>query len=338
MFPLACVSLLLTPLALGVANEELSDGSCALSLRAETQSSPTPLQFVGGPSIEATEFVQASQVRSRDDMPSTKDCRWELFEQPLSHFDPTNVTFQQRVCIYDGYVDGDGGPIFFYPGHESPVDFYINNTGLMWEVGKEVGALLVFAEHRYVGESSPTLTGMSGCLKYLTTEEAMADFAKIAWNLTRVATEDGSYAAPTSKIVAFGGSHGARLSTLMRLKYPHLISGAIASSMIANNMVDTPKEEWGNYYRVIRKGMDLVPHCGDGMLAATLFLWNLGPLLGHFSVLPYHYLRRCSEYRDPSFQRALEGPAEEWLPGEEGLTHCSRAKCCHTGSLQAGGD
>ncbi|CAE7391486.1 PRCP [Symbiodinium natans] len=277
MSPLLCLSLLLTSLALGGANEELSDGSCALSLRAERQSPPIPLQSLRGPKIEAAEgYHQVAQVRRSkgDDMPSTKDCRWVLFEQPLSHFDPTNVTFQQRVCIYDGYVDGDGGPIFFYTGNEAAVDLYVNNTGLMWELGKEMGALLVFAEHRYFGESSPTLTGTSACLKYLTLDEALADFAKVAWNLTHVATEDGSYVAPTSKIVTFGGSYGARLSATMRLKYPHLISGAIASSMVVNQMVDTPKEEWGNFWSWVRKGMDLVPHCGDGMVAATLVLWD----------------------------------------------------------------
>ena len=274
MVPRVCVALLwVTSLAFGVPNEELSDASCALSLRAETQ---IPHQSIDGPSIKATEDdPQVSQILdSKGDMPSTKDCRWEFIDQPLSHFDPTNITFRQRVCIYDGYVDGDGGPIFFYTGNEAAVDLYVNNTGLMWELGKEMGALLVFAEHRYFGESSPKLTGMSGCLKYLSSEEALADFAKIAWNLTRTTREDGSHVASASKVVAFGGSYGARLSATMRLKYPHLISAAIASSMVVNQMVDTPKEQWGNFWSMVRKGMDLVPHCGDGMLAATLVLWD----------------------------------------------------------------
>lgn len=29
------------------------------------------------------------------------------------------------------------GPIFFYTGNESPVEEYINNTGLMWELGEQ---------------------------------------------------------------------------------------------------------------------------------------------------------------------------------------------------------
>lgn len=41
-----------------------------------------------------------------------------------------------------------------FKGNESPVDVYVNNTGLMWELGKKLGARLVFAEHRCEPSSS----------------------------------------------------------------------------------------------------------------------------------------------------------------------------------------
>ena len=46
------------------------------------------------------------------------------------------------------------GPLKDSRGNESPVDVYVNNTGLMWELGKKLGARLVFAEHRCEPSSS----------------------------------------------------------------------------------------------------------------------------------------------------------------------------------------
>ena len=113
--------------------------------------------------------------------PSSANCTWLQYEQPLSHLEPgaTSDTYLQRVCIYDGYWDKGrpGAPILFYVGNESPVDEYVNATGLMWENAPKLGALLVWAEHRYFGESVPELEGRRHCLAWLSTLEAMADYA-----------------------------------------------------------------------------------------------------------------------------------------------------------------
>ena len=42
-------------------------------------------------------------------------------------------------------------------GQREPGRQYVNNTGLMWELGEQLGALLVFAEHRYEPLSHPAL-------------------------------------------------------------------------------------------------------------------------------------------------------------------------------------
>ena len=68
------------------------------------------------------------------------------------------------LCVL--YCSYPRGPIFFYTGNESPVGEYVNNTGLMWELGERLGALLVFAEHRFFGLSVPRLQGMA-CVEEL---------------------------------------------------------------------------------------------------------------------------------------------------------------------------
>lgn len=62
-------------------------------------------------------------------------------------------TFKQRVFTYDQYWNKETGAIWFYCGNEANVELYINATGLMWENAKAAGALLVFAEHRYYGDT-----------------------------------------------------------------------------------------------------------------------------------------------------------------------------------------
>jgi len=90
--------------------------------------------------------------------PSIVNCTWQNFTQKIDHFGDALGTFPQRLCLYDKWwrpVGGAGGqfraaadapgPILFYTGNESPVDEYVNNTGLMWEIGERLGGLLLFA-------------------------------------------------------------------------------------------------------------------------------------------------------------------------------------------------
>ncbi len=164
--------------------------------------------------------------------------------QPLDHFNAgsNNFTFDQRYCIYD-YNDSmnknknkandkiSNPPIFFYTGNESPIDEYVNNTGLMWELGYKFSALIVFAEHRFEGTSLPldyfdyiSLSDKSdtnGCFTYLTTTQALADYAQLI-----------SFLNPNYEraVITFGGSYGGMLSSWMRMKYGSIVAGSIASS------------------------------------------------------------------------------------------------------------
>jgi len=105
------------------------------------------------------------------------------------------------------------------------VESYLENTGLMWENAEHFNALLVFAEHRYYGESSPITDDEEdkNKLKHLNSMEALADYASLVREL-REEYEDAV------AVIAFGGSYGGMLASWMRMKYPHVVDGAIAAS------------------------------------------------------------------------------------------------------------
>lgn len=149
----------------------------------------------------------------------------KFFDAYLDHFSfVSNMTFQLRYLINNTYVDDERSPILFYTGNEGDIELFAENTGFMWKIAPELGAMLVFAEHRYYGKSMPF--GNQSYkdpqhLGYLTSEQALADFADLLQFLN-----------PDMKrpVIAFGGSYGGMLSAWMRMKYPHLVSGALASS------------------------------------------------------------------------------------------------------------
>lgn len=150
------------------------------------------------------------------------------YEQTVDHFSwaPTpsgKQTFKQRYFVHKAYWR-KGGPIFFYCGNEANVELYVNSTGLMWEHAQEFGAALVFAEHRYYGETMPFGKDTQHHLQFLTMEQALADYAQLLYDLKR------TWNTLESKVVAFGGSYGGMLAAWLRIKYPEAVDGAISAS------------------------------------------------------------------------------------------------------------
>lgn len=151
------------------------------------------------------------------------------FEQKVDHFGFYNVkTFKQRYLVADKYWQTDGGSILFYTGNEGDITWFCNNTGFMWDVAEELKAMLVFAEHRYYGKSLPFGEDSfkdSKHLNFLTTEQALADFAELIRHLQK--TIPG---VSTQPVIVIGGSYGGMLAAWFRMKYPHLAVGALAAS------------------------------------------------------------------------------------------------------------
>lgn len=162
-------------------------------------------------------------------------CEERFTDAVLDHFtwnkrEDGGDTFRQRYFICREYwnkyakTSNHPRPIFFYVGNEADVTLYLNHTGLMWENAESFGALLVFAEHRYYGKSKPFAPDTRKHMGYLTAEQAMADYAVLIRHLKN------EFHAEDSPVIGFGGSYGGMLAAWFRMKYPHLMAGAIAAS------------------------------------------------------------------------------------------------------------
>ena len=86
-------------------------------------------------------FLQSSQY----------EYETKYFTQRLDHFsfkNHKNSTFQQRYLINDkSWLGAERmGPIFYYCGNEGYIDWFAVNTGFMWDIAPQFGALLVFPE------------------------------------------------------------------------------------------------------------------------------------------------------------------------------------------------
>lgn len=157
--------------------------------------------------------------------PLVDSCKELWRSTRLDHFSWANTDrFQQRYFVCDEHWR-PGGSIFFYLGNEADVTLYLNNTGLMWELAPRYNAMLVFAEHRYYGQSKPfPAKKLHKHMHWLTSEQAMADYATLIWELREEVKDPGV------PVIGFGGSYGGMLATWFRSKYPHLMDGAIAGS------------------------------------------------------------------------------------------------------------
>ncbi|WIA28862.1 hypothetical protein OEZ86_011388 [Tetradesmus obliquus] len=215
--------------------------------------------------------------------PIPEDCKEHWYTQRLDHFhwkrtdDGQQPIFQQRYFVCDAHWQRTDpkGPIFFYAGNEGALEGYMNNTGLMFENAGAFNALILFAEHRYYGQTQPFgEDSWRTDPSFLTAEQAMADYATLLYNLTQ------DWGAADSAVVAFGGSYGGMLAAWMRRAYPHIIAGAVAASAPVGQFPGVqgfdPSAFWQIVTRDATAEAGAAPDCADNVRQAFQLLFDLG--------------------------------------------------------------
>ncbi|KAH9489193.1 hypothetical protein Btru_044461 [Bulinus truncatus] len=147
----------------------------------------------------------------------------QWFLQKLDHFNGAdNRVWKQRYFVNDTYYK-PGGPIFVQIGGEGTADPIWMAEGSWIKYAREYNAYCAMLEHRFYGSSHPTDDMSVSNLAFLSSEQALADLAEFIADLKNKID-------PTAKVITFGGSYPGSLSAWFRLKYPHLVDGAVASS------------------------------------------------------------------------------------------------------------
>ncbi|XP_038706140.1 lysosomal Pro-X carboxypeptidase-like isoform X2 [Tripterygium wilfordii] len=156
------------------------------------------------------------------------------YTQTLDHYSyrPEGyATFQQRYLLNNKYWGGmnTSSPIFVYMGDEADIVEVASIAGFMVDLGKRFNGLLMYIEHRYYGESLPfgskdKAFESANNLGYFNSEQALADYAQLITDFKRNMTSG------YRPFIAVGGSYGGMLASWFRLKYPHIVIGAVASS------------------------------------------------------------------------------------------------------------
>lgn len=132
----------------------------------------------------------------------------------------------QRYWLNKELWGGEGFPIFVFIGGEGEeaCGRLAADKSFMYTLARQHRALMVDVEHRFYGESYPTTDMSTENLRFLTSQQALADLARIISFIKKdLRTED-------SQVITVGGSYPGNLAAWFRLKYPSITLGSIASS------------------------------------------------------------------------------------------------------------
>ncbi|KIK97898.1 hypothetical protein PAXRUDRAFT_824481 [Paxillus rubicundulus Ve08.2h10] len=230
----------------------------------------------------------------------------QFFTQPIDHTEPSQGTFKQRYWVNTRhYVPGSGGPVIILDGGETNGEGRLPflDTGIVEILANATGGVGVILEHRYYGTSIPVSDLSTDNLRWLNNDQAAADSANFMANVKF----EGVYedlTAPNTPWIYYGGSYAGARAAHMKVLYPDLVFGAIASSGVTHAALSN----W-EYYDIIRKAADPIcsAHIENAIKAidALLEVPHLRQLIkGLFGLQGLEH--------DDDFASVIEGPLSAW--------------------------
>lgn len=162
---------------------------------------------------------------------SVDDFQETTFDQLIDHMNyQDNRTYKQRYWVNDKYWNKDNnGPVFVYICGEYRCSVREDRL-FPFMVGADQEALLLVLEHRFYGDSQPFDDWSLDSLRYLNTEQSLADLAYFIGSVNK-----DSPARPT---IVIGGSYPGAMSAWFRNRYPHVAVASWAASAVVQPIPD----------------------------------------------------------------------------------------------------
>ncbi|KAK4197175.1 putative serine protease [Triangularia verruculosa] len=174
---------------------------------------------------------------------------------PIDHFHNDSIyephttdTFALRYW-FDATHYKPGGPVIVLQGGETDGAGRLPylQKGIVAQLSEATNGLGVIFEHRYYGESHPTPDFSTKNLRFLTTDQALADQAYFAQNVVFPGLEHLNLTSHKVPYIAYGGSYAGSVVAFLRKLYPDVYWGAIASSGVPEAIYD-----YWEYYEAAR--------------------------------------------------------------------------------------
>lgn len=152
---------------------------------------------------------------------------------PIDHF--------HNDSLYEPHSDGNfnlrywfdatyyktGGPVIVLQSGETDGTGRLGflQKGLLHQMAVATNGIGVVLEHRYYGTSIPTEDLSTENLRFLTTDQALADMAYFAQNVEFAGLEGKNITAPNVAYIGYGGSYAGAFVAFLRKLYPDVYWG-----------------------------------------------------------------------------------------------------------------
>ncbi|KAH9205007.1 peptidase S28 [Leptodontidium sp. 2 PMI_412] len=164
---------------------------------------------------------------------------------PVDHFHNDSLYYEPHSdekfnlrYWFDATYYKDGGPVIVLQSGETGGVGRLGflQKGLLHDLAVATNGIGVV--HRYYGTSWPTQNLTTESLRYLITDQALADQAYFAQNVVYAGLEDKNLTASNTAYLAYGGSYAGAFVAFLRKLYPDVYWGAISSSGVTEAIWD----------------------------------------------------------------------------------------------------